>query len=293
MRNQNQLICKANQNGHLPHAPAGPLVVKIGGAAIERGCDRTYAALADLQAREAGGLVLVHGGGKIVDRRLSALGLSSQRRDGIRITPESHMPEIVATLAGVVNTMVVGGLLRCGVAAVGLTLGDGFLTRASVHDDLGFDPGRVGRVEPGDPALVRTLLAGGFLPVLSSVAIDARGEPLNVNADEAASALAAALGARELILLTDTPGILDATGALIERITALEAEDAIRAGVITGGMIPKVRGALAAAQAAGAPAFIASADDPENLRRLAHGEGVGTRVLHVEAGVRVGAVAVV
>ncbi len=267
-------------------ARPGPLVVKIGGAAIDQGCERTFAALAALHAGEAGGLVLIHGGGKIVDRRMARLGMVSERREGIRITPAEHMPEVVASLAGVVNAQVVGGLQRAGAPAVGLTLGDGFLTRAVRHDRLGFDAGRVGRIAGGDAGLLRTLLCAGFLPVLSSVALDAQGEALNVNADEAGAAIAALVGARELIMLTDTPGILDARGSLLASMTEREAESAIREGVISGGMIPKVRGALAAAGAAGAPVFIASAGDPENLARLAHGAGVGTRVLPARVEVR-------
>ncbi len=264
----------------------GPLVVKLGGAAIDHGCERTFAALASLHAGEAGGVVLVHGGGKIVDRRMARLGMVSERREGIRITPAEHMPEVVASLAGVVNAQVVGGLQRAGARAVGLTLGDGFLTRGVRHDRLGFDAGRVGRIAGGDARLLETLLGAGFLPVLSSVALDSSGEALNVNADEAAAAIAGIVGARELILLTDTPGILDARGSLLASMTEREAESAIREGVISGGMIPKVRGALAAAGAAGAPVFIASASDPENLARLAHGAGVGTRVLAAQVEVR-------
>lgn len=265
---------------------AGPLVVKIGGAAIDHGCERTFAALASLHAHEASGVVVVHGGGKIVDRRMAALGLSSQRRDGVRITPSEHMPVVVGALAGEVNAMVVAGLQRAGASAVGLTLGDGFLTSAVKHDRLGFDAGRVGRIAGGDGRLIRTLLAEGFLPVLSSIALDDSGAPLNVNADEAASALAGVVGARAVLLLTDTPGILDAKGELLATVSEREAEALIASGVISGGMIPKTLGALAAARAAGAPVFIASANDHENLMALAQGAGVGTRALATPVEIR-------
>jgi acetylglutamate kinase len=265
-------------NGHAA-GRLRPLVVKLGGAAIEQGCERTFAALARLHAGEPGGVVLVHGGGKAVDRRFARLGLKSQRKQGVRITPPEHIEELVAVLAGVVNTAVVGGLQRHGAAAVGLCLGDGFFATASKSDKFGFDAGRVGVITGGSPALVSTLLAAGFLPALSSVALDERGEALNINADEAAAGVAGILGARALILLTDTPGILDASGNLIRSLTDAEAEARIEAGEITNGMIPKVRGAAIAARAAGAPAWIASAADPENLGRLARGEGEGTRVL--------------
>jgi len=276
-----------NMTTHTPSTcpPVGPLVVKLGGAAVEdaRSADALWRAIVALHAQESGGLVLVHGGGAIVDRRLAALGMISQRLDGVRITPPEQIDEVVATLGGLVNAGVVARLCALGAAAVGLRLSDGGLTRLVKADQYAFDPGHVGRVEPGDPTVVHALLAQGFLPVLSSVGHDAHGRLLNVNADDAAAGVACALGARELILLTDVPGVLDAHGALLDRLDGASIAARIDAGEIAAGMIPKATGALRAATEARAPAWIASAADPDNLLALARGEGLGTLVVPTPA----------
>lgn len=238
-----------------------------------------FDALAALHRAESAGVILVHGGGKLVDRRMAALGLESERREGVRITPPQHVEEVVATLAGIVNTHVVGELSSRGCAAVGLSLGDGFVARCKVADQYSFDPGRVGKVVGGSPRLVDALLRAGFLPVFSSIGADAQGRALNINADDAASAVAGIAAARMLVLLTDVPGVLDANKRVLATLTGEEIEARIATGEIANGMIPKVRGALRAARAAGAPAAIASWHEPESLVRLAHGETVGTLVL--------------
>lgn len=265
-------------------AAAGPILVKLGGAAIDQADEHPelFRALCDLHqsARcEGSGVVVMHGGGKAVDRRLERLGLKSERRDGIRITPADHIDEVVAGLAGSVNKDLVGCLQRFGVEAVGLCLGDGSLAEARKATGFDFDPGRVGEVVGGDPRLVSVLLASGFMPVLSSIGLDEHGEPLNINADDAAGALASVLQCREVILLTDVPGVLDAEGRIIPELSAEEIEERIAAGEIRGGMIPKVRGAIQAARASGAPVTITSWSDPASLRKLGRGEPVGTRVV--------------
>lgn len=261
-----------------------PLVVKLGGAAVDRDPDASpvFDALAALHRAESAGVILVHGGGKLVDRRMAALGMQSERRDGVRITPPEHVEEVVATLAGIVNTHVVGELSSRGCAAVGLSLGDGFVARCKVADQYAFDPGRVGRVVGGSPRLVDALLRAGFLPVFSSIGVDPHGRALNINADDAASAVAGIAAARMLVLLTDVPGVFDANKRVLPTLTGEEIEARIASGEIANGMIPKVRGALRAARAAGAPAAIASWHEPESLVRLAHGETVGTLVLPPE-----------
>ena len=182
-------------------------------------------------------------------------------------------------LAGAMNTQLLGLLLSRGVSAVGLTLSDGHLSRAIKTQRFAFDPGRVGELVGGDGALVHHLLAGGFLPVLSSIAVCEAGGFLNVNADDAAAQLAGILHAQGLLLLTDVPGVKDADGHLIEELTGFEAEALITDGTITGGMIAKVRGATDAATRAGVPVVIASWSNPTALEALATGAAVGTRFL--------------
>ncbi|MCI0632157.1 MAG: acetylglutamate kinase [Phycisphaerales bacterium] len=262
----------------------GPLLVKLGGAAIDRAEDNPalFQALCDLHKSlraEGQGVVLIHGGGAAVDRRLERLGLVSQRRDGIRLTPPEHIDEVVAALAGSTNTQVVGLIQRSGVPAVGLSLGDGFVARSAKATGYSFDPGCVGEISGGDPRLIHLLIDSGYMPVLCSIGLDEQGEPLNINADDAAAGLAGLIGCRGLVLLTDVPGVLDRDGALIDELTAAEIEEHIASGVIKGGMIPKVRGALQAAQAARTPVTIMSWSDAASLAGLSHGQPAGTRIL--------------
>lgn len=258
----------------------GPLVVKLGGALMDDAAafGGVFDALGALHRSLAGGLVIVHGGGKAVDRQLSRLGLVTERREGIRITPPEVVEQVTGVLAGSMNTQLMGLLLARGVPAVGLTLSDGFLAHAVRCTKYAFDPGCVGELAHGDGALLTHLLGGGYLPVLSSIGVDTAGGFLNINADDAAAQLAGILGASGLLLLTDVPGVRGADGATIAQLDGQSAEALIAQGVIHGGMITKVRGAVSAAQSSGVRVVIASWSDPEALGALAHGGRVGTSV---------------
>lgn len=259
----------------------GPLVVKLGGALLDEAArfPQVFDALARMHQLHPCGVVIVHGGGKAVDRQLDRLGIHTERREGIRITPPEAVEQVTAVLAGAMNTQLLGLLLSRGASAVGLTLTDGHLARARKTERFGFDPGRVGELAGGDGALVKHLLAGGYLPVLSSIATCEAGGFLNVNADDAAAQLAGILGASGLLLLTDVPGVRGPDGSVIAELDADAAERLVAEGTVTGGMIAKVRGAVAAAEAAGVPVVIASWADPAALEALAAGASVGTRVM--------------
>lgn len=136
----------------------------------------------------------------------------------------------------------------------------------------------MGKAEAGSPALLNTLLSAGYLPVVSSIGITAQGDLMNVNADQAATALAQTLGA-DLILLSDVSGILDGKGQRIAEMTAEKAEQLIAQGIITDGMIVKVNAALDAARALGRPVDIASWRHAEQLPALFNGVAIGTRIL--------------
>ncbi len=262
------------------HEDPQPLVVKIGGAALDAPATATdlWRAITECHRLLNGRLILVHGGGVLVDRHLERLGMKSERREGIRITPPDQVEQIAAVLAGRVNKAIVGAIQAQGVPAVGLCLGDGRITTTVEADQYSFDPGRVGRVASGDPRLLHVLFEAGCLPVLSSIGLAADGSFLNVNADDAAAAVAGLVGARGLVLLTDVPGILDGEKRLIARITQLEIESLITGGVISGGMIPKATAAARAASETGVPTIIASFKQPADLVRLARGETIGTTV---------------
>jgi acetylglutamate kinase len=258
----------------------GPLVVKIGGGALdgETPDAALMDALAGLIARETRQVVIVHGGGSVVDAHIRRVGLEPTRRDGIRITPKEHIGEVVAVLAGRINKAVVGGLRRAGAPGVGLCLADAGLDTA-LDTSLGFDAGRVGTVTGGDALALRVLLDAGLAPVICSIGIDADGEALNVNADTAAAGVACALGASELLLLTDVAGILDASDETIDEIDVEGIDELIATGVVRNGMVPKARAGAHAASTIGAPVTIASWRDPESLRILCEGGRTGTRVV--------------
>ena len=256
-------------------------VVKLGGALLDDSAalSATIDSICALHTARPGSVIVVHGGGSSVDRHLAKLGMPTEKRDGIRLTPPDQMIEISAVLSGRVNATIVAELLARGSSAVGLSLADGFLTSSITTTRYSFNPGRVGEVVGGDAKLVHTLLHAGFLPIISSVAVDAGGDLLNVNADDAAAAIARIVGATRLIFLTDVSGVLDQDGALISKITAPEVATLIEQGVIYGGMIPKINNALATATETGVCVVIAGWRDKNILARLADGESVGSTIL--------------
>ena len=258
-----------------------PLVVKIGGALLEQ-ADQHMDAFAGLVAlhrahRNAGGggIVLVHGGGAQVDKQLKLVGIETPRIEGIRVTTREAIDQVVGVLAGSAHVRLLGILQSQGARVVGLGLSDGGLCTCRHTTKFAFDAGEVGEITGGDGAVAHALLAAGFMPVVNSIGLSAKGEPLNVNADEAACAIARVVGAAGIVLLTDVPGVLDQSKALIAELDAARIDELIANGTISGGMIPKVRNALDAANQAGCPATIASWRDPA---AIATG-GAGTRVL--------------
>ncbi|MBS0191855.1 MAG: acetylglutamate kinase [Phycisphaerales bacterium] len=266
---------------------AGPLVIKIGGTTLENQSRELdlWRSIVALSKSHTGGLILVHGGGKAVDRLLDRLGVKPTRVQGLRVTPEDQIPEIVGVLAGSVNKSLVGCLQRAGGRGVGLCLGDGGMLRcrkvAPIPTESGpADLGRVGEVviEGGGAQLAGTLLSAGFIPVLCSIGLDEQGHPLNLNADDAAAGLARVLKASALVLLTDVEGIKDKSGKLIAHATPAEIERLIAAGDIYGGMIPKTRAAAKVAAETGSPVVILSGDRPEHLLAWTRGEPTGTRI---------------
>jgi acetylglutamate kinase len=256
----------------------GPVVVKIGGAGVDEPekAAPLWRAVAEAHGIVRGQLLLVHGGGRAVDRHLDRLGFSTERLDGLRVTPPEQAAEIAAVLAGRVNKGLVGALLSAGVPAVGLCLSDGGALECRPHPQPQL--GQVGLVTGGNAALFRTVMDAGYLPVLCSIGLDQRGGFLNVNADDAAAGAAQAVRARALILLTDVEGIRGPGGTRLDASSHSQIEALIADGVISGGMIPKARAAASASARARSPAYIASFNRPEDLLRIVRGEPAGTRI---------------
>lgn len=233
------------------------ILVKIGGAELVEPAPRAGFARAVRRARDAGHeLSVVHGGGEQIRALATRLGLAERRVGGLRVTDAATAEVVLAVLGGQVNRGLTAALGRAGVPAVGLSGADGALFDVRRHRPGGADLGYVGEVRCVDPALPLALLAAGYVPVVASVGPLGAGEPgpddhlYNVNADAAAAPLAAALEVDALLFLTDVPGVRDARGALLVTLdpaglAALEAE-----GALTGGMLPKVAAARAAAAAA-------------------------------------------
>lgn len=242
-----------------------PVVVKIGGALLDDPTARAgFLDRLALATGLGGRFVLVHGGGAAVDRHLARIGATTERIDGIRATPHDLMPEIAAVLAGEVGTGLLADLRRRGIASTALRLGDDAGIETALLPAT-FDPGAVGTVVGGRATLLAGLLASGLLPIIASIGMLPDGTPVNVNADDAAAGVAAALDAEALLLLTDVPGVLDADGEVVRSMDAVTFERLVADGIVRGGMIPKVRSAITAAAHAGRPVVIGHWADPAVL----------------------------
>jgi acetylglutamate kinase len=214
------------------------VVIKLGGTTIAEEQDVLREIVAERQRRP---VVVVHGGGKRLTDWLERLGVSSRFEAGRRVTDEAALEVFLAVIGGVINAELTVALGRLGAASVGVRGIDGGLVTGPRAPGLGL----VIAEPTAQPALIETLLADGRLPVVAPMGLDPDGHICNVNADDTSAALAAALGG-ELLLLTDTDGVRDGSGARIPELTPTEAERLIEDGVISGGMLPKVRSALRA-----------------------------------------------
>ena len=194
--------------------------------------------------------VVVHGGGPQINAMLQRLAIPSNFIDGLRVTDASMVEVVEMVLAGTVNKHVAGLINQAGALAVGICGKDGGLIRArkltrtvrdpDSHIERALDLGFVGEPESVDVRVIHALTGAGLIPVIAPVAMGADGETYNINADTVAGAIAGALGAQRLLMLTDVAGVLDAGRQLIPDMTIAQVEAAIASGVISGGMIPKV-----------------------------------------------------
>ena len=253
----------------------GITVIKLGGSTLGAH-DTSLRDVAD--ARKSGRqIVIVHGGGAAVSAWLQRTGVEARFVRGLRVTDAPTLDVVVAVLAGVVNKQLVAQLAALGAGAVGLSGADASILGARRYDaDLGY----VGRIERVDPQPLEELLRAGRLPVVAPIAIElASGvaQLLNANADTAAGEVAAALGASQLVFLTDVEGVLDANRRLLPLLTAAEARALIDAGVAAGGMIPKLEAAVRAASA-GCATRIVDGTKPGALAAVLSGASGGTTV---------------
>lgn len=217
------------------------IVIKYGGSAQSDEALRASFAV-DVVLLKFIGLrpVIVHGGGPQIGRTLERLGIQSRFVDGLRVTDDETMEVVEMVLGGKVNREIVALIQRGGGHAVGLTGSDGGMIRVTRRLVEDRDLGRVGKVVAVDPAPIAAVTNAGFVPVIAPIGVDDDGVSHNVNADEAAGAVARALGAEKLMLLTDVEGVKDGSGTLIPQLSVSEARKLIAEGTIRDGMIPKV-----------------------------------------------------
>lgn len=251
------------------------LVIKVGGALLQ--CEMGMARLMETvyqMLRRGQAIVIVHGGGYMVEAQLQANQMQTQKIDGLRVTPTEQMPVVVGALAGMANKTLQAAAKKAGINSVGLSLADADMVTATFKND---HLGHVGQVSPLNSQFITLLLANRLMPIISSIAIDNDGNLLNVNADQAATAIAQ-LVAGQLILLSDVSGVLDGKGQLIEQLNQTQIAELVKQGVIDSGMKVKVEAALEVAQTLGEPVQVASWRDAKQLAELAKGLPVGTQI---------------
>lgn len=226
------------------------VVVKYGGNALAGTSEHDALALfaEDIVLMHTVGIrpVVVHGGGPQINEMLKRLNIESQFSNGLRVTDAATMQVVRMVLNGEVNPQIVSAINVHGNVAVGLSGEDGRLLQVTARDEsLGF----VGDIERVRPQVIESLLADGMVPVISTVGVDAHGQPYNINADTAAGAIAEALSAEKIIYLTDIAGLrrdINDENSLIHRVSVNELSALISDGTIAGGMIPKVESCMQA-----------------------------------------------
>jgi len=199
--------------------------------------------------------VVVHGGGPQIEALLKRIGKTGKFVQGMRVTDAETMDVVEMVLGGAVNKDIVTLINQAGGKAVGLTGQDGAFIRAKklmlADKDKPtemVDSGQVGEIDSIDPQLISVLEPGGFIPVVAPIGVGANGESFNINADLVAGKLAEILKAEKLVLLTNTPGVLDKDGKLITGLTAKDVDALFADGTLSGGMLPKISSALDAAR---------------------------------------------
>ena len=247
-------------------------VIKLGGAVLNTE-DAAKALFEALASQTQAQFVIVHGGGSLVDNWLTEAGFASAKHQGLRISPKEQMPYIVGALAGCANKQLMSQAIIAGHKPVGLSLYEAGIISSQKLKALG----QVGNCDGGVQSVIPELLKLGRLPLVSSIGFGDDGLWYNVNADEAAAAIAKELDA-EIIFMTDVAAVLDANKQPLHQLDTNQINTLIAEGVILGGMEVKVKTSLLAAQHLRRGVYISSWQKPENLVALLAGEHVGTKI---------------
>ncbi len=232
------------------------IVIKYGGNAMtEPQLKESFASDVVLLKLVGMNPVVVHGGGPQINDMLDKLGKKGEFIQGMRVTDEETMDIVEMVLGGQVNKEIVNLINRKGGKAVGLTGQDGNFIHAEKllmanldNPEEMIDVGQVGDITKIDPSIINFLDSGDFIPVIAPIGVGPDGETYNINADVVAGKLAEILGAEKLILLTNTPGVLDKEGNLLTGLTPKQIDDLVEDGTLSGGMLPKISSALDAAR---------------------------------------------
>ena len=265
------------------------IVVKYGGHAMEDGVPTEFAQDVVLMKQTGINPVVVHGGGPQIGAMLKKLNITSSFVDGLRVTDAATMEVVEMVLSGSINKQIVTGINAAGGRAVGVSGKDGNLvvarkvertkldpaTGARVPIDLGF----VGEPERVDAEVLKMIMNSDLIPVVAPIGVDPKGQTYNINADTVAGAVAGAIAAERLVLLTDVEGVLDKEGKVVPKLKVAEAKALIADGTISGGMIPKVETAIDAVESGVRAAVILDGRIPHVLLlELFTEHGAGTLI---------------
>jgi len=251
------------------------ILIKLGGTLLDGDATRLAIATQLAAAQKLNPqTVVVHGGGKQMTRFLAERNVESKFVDGLRVTSAEVLDAVLKVFAGSVNHQLVASLVAAGAPAFGITGIDACLAEAEqLRPELGF----VGKPVRSNPALLHTLIGGGFLPVVACVAGDRNGQIYNVNADQMAVSCASGFQADRLLFLTDVDGVKDGSGQVIPTLSLEQSRLLITDGIATGGMQAKLNAAADALLGGVGEVVIAPGAAPDIVARLLGGEAVGTR----------------
>ncbi|NBD26680.1 acetylglutamate kinase [Paenibacillus glycinis] len=255
-------------------------VMKCGGSTLAALPASFFEELRDLQARGVKA-VIVHGGGPAISETLGKLGIESEFVGGLRKTSNEVLDVVEMVLAGRINKEIVRRIQQSGAKALGLSGVDGELIQAKPVANAA-EIGFVGDVTDVNAAIIEGVMSMGYIPVIAPIGIDAAAQRYNINADTAAGAVASHLGVERMIVVTDVPGILktvDGEKRVLPSVTVEEIEAMIASGDIYGGMIPKVRAAIACIQGDVKEVVIVNGDMPGVLGKAVLEGGIGTRIV--------------
>ena len=260
------------------------IVVKFGGHAMGKQAYLDSFAADMMLLRQIGAQrVIVHGGGPQIGSMLERLQIESQFVNGLRVTDEATISVVEMVLSGAINKSLVASIIAAGGNAVGLSGKDGSLIKAtkiaSGNDEKAVDLGFVGTPSMVDPTVLYALIQAGMIPVIAPIGLGDGGMTYNINADTAAGAIAGAIGASRLLMLTDVSGVRDKDGQHISKLSLSKARALIKDGTVSGGMIPKVEICIEAVEKGAEAAVIMDGRSAHAaLVELFTEEGIGTLI---------------